>query len=99
MWWPVDTEWVSAASDAVVSRETHTNSECVPTVVPKLAEAPQAASEVVQPRPPDSSCTEWFGMEVTGGSPPADSDSIVNPDVLLTAIYVTTEVSEKWDGD
>ena len=47
----VDTEWVSAASDAVVSRETHKKSECVPTVVPKLAAAPQAASEVIQPRP------------------------------------------------
>ena len=43
----VDTEWVSAASDAVVSRGTHKNSECVPTVVPKLAVAPQSASEVV----------------------------------------------------
>ena len=54
----VDTEWVSVASDAVVSRETHKNSECVPTVVPKLAAAPQAASEVIQPRPPDSGCTD-----------------------------------------
>ena len=54
----VDTERVSTASDAVVSRETHKNSECVPTVVPKLATAPQAASEVVQPRPPDSGCTD-----------------------------------------
>ena len=40
----MDTKRVSAASDAVVSRETHKNSECVPTVVPKLAAAPQAAS-------------------------------------------------------
>ena len=54
----VDTEWVSAASDAVVSRETHKNSECVLTVVPKLAAARQAASEVVQSRPPDSGCTD-----------------------------------------
>ena len=54
----VDTERVSAASDAVVSRVTHTNSECVQTVVPKFAAAPQAASEVVQPRPPDSGCTD-----------------------------------------
>ena len=44
--------------DAVVSRETHKNSECVPKVVPKLAVAPQAAPEVVQPRPPDSGCTD-----------------------------------------
>ena len=54
----VDAERVSAASDAVVSRETHKYTECVPTVVPKLAAAPQAASEVVQPRPPDSGCTD-----------------------------------------
>ena len=54
----VDTEWVSAASDTVVSRETHKKSECVPTVVPKLAAAPQATSEVIQPRPPDSGCTD-----------------------------------------
>ena len=54
----VDTEWVSAASDAVVSRETHKNPGCVPTVMPKLAAAPQAASEVIQPRPPDFGCTD-----------------------------------------
>ena len=54
----VDTDRVSAASDAVVSRETHKNSECVPTVVPKLAAASQAASEVVQPRLPYSGCTD-----------------------------------------
>ena len=49
----VDTRQVSAASDTVVSRKIHRKSECVPTVVPKLAAAPQAASEVVQPRPRD----------------------------------------------
>ena len=54
----VDTERVSAASDAVVSQDTHMTSVRVPTVVPKLAAAPQAASEVVQPRPPDSGCTD-----------------------------------------
>ena len=36
------------------------------------------------------------GMEVTGGSPPAVSDISVDPDVLQTAISVTTQVSEKW---
>ena len=107
---------MSAASDAVVSRETHKNSECVPTVVPKLAAAPQAASKIVQPRPPDSGCTdllppvdeylEWLGlytpdavesgMEVAGGSPPAEIDISVNPDMLPTATSVTTEVSEEW---
>ena len=58
----VDTEWVSAASDAVVSRETHNNSECVPTVVPKLAAAPQATSEAIQPIPPDSGCTDLLPL-------------------------------------
>ena len=52
----VDTRQVSVASDTVVSRKIHRKSECVPTVVPKLAAAPQAASEVVQPRPRDYGC-------------------------------------------
>ena len=54
----VDTERVSASSDAVVSRETHKNSECVPIVVPKLVVAPQATSKVNQPRPPESGFTD-----------------------------------------
>ena len=81
--------------------------------MPKLAAAPQAASEVVQPRPRDSCCMDLLppvgecleslgidtpdavvsGMEVAGGSPTAVS---VGPDVLQTAVSVTTEVSEKW---
>ena len=109
----VDTERVSAASDAVVSRETRKISEGVPTVVPKLAAAPQAASEVTQLRPPESGCTDLLppvddcresgtpdavesGMEVAGGIPPAEIDISVNPDMLLTATSVTTEVSEEW---
>ena len=51
----VDTKRVSTASDK--------NSECVPTVVPKLAAVRQAASEVVQPRPPDSA----GGLTPAGG--------------------------------
>ena len=110
----VDTRQVSAASDAVVSREIHRKSECLPTVVPTLAAAPQATSEVVQPRPRDYGCTDLLppvgecleslgidtsgesGMEVAGGSPPADMDISVVPDVLQTAISVTTEMSERW---
>ena len=107
---------VSAASDTVVSRKIHRKSKCVPTVVPKLAAAPQAASEVVQPRPRDYGCTyllplvgEWLeslgidtldaggsGMEVAGGSPPAVMDISLVPDVLQTAVSVTTEMSERW---
>ena len=90
----VDTRQVSAASDTEVSREKHRKSECIPTVVPKLAVAPQAASEVGQPRPRDSGCMDLLppvgecleslgmdtlddvvsGVEVAGGSPPADID-------------------------
>ena len=36
------------------------------------------------------------GMEATGGSPPAVTDISVDTDVLQTAIYVTTQVSDKW---
>ena len=112
----VDTRQVSAASDTVVSRAIHRKSECIPTVVPKLAAAPQAASEVIQPRPRDSGCMDLLppvgecleslgmdtpdavasGMEVAGGSPPADIDISRGPDVLQTAASVMAVVSEKW---
>ena len=112
----VDTRQVSAASDTVVSREMHRKVECVPTVVPTLATAPQAASEVVQPRTRDYVCTDLLppvgecleslridtsdagesGMEVAGRNPPADMDISVVPDVLQTAVSVTTEMSEQW---
>ena len=36
------------------------------------------------------------GMEMAGGSPPAEVDIGVGPDVLPTAVSVTTQVSEKW---
>ena len=112
----VDIRQVSDVSDTVVSREIHRRSECIPAVVPKLAAAPQAALEVVQPRPRDSGymdllppvgeCLESLGMdppdavvsgmEVPGGSPPADIDISGGPDVLQTAVSVTEVVSEKW---
>ena len=47
----VDTRPVSSASDTAVSRKIRRKSECVTTVGPKLAAAPQAAYEVVQLRP------------------------------------------------
>ena len=43
-----------------------------------------------------TSDTVESGMEITGGSPPAVFDISVGPDVPLTAISVTTVVSEKW---
>ena len=36
------------------------------------------------------------GMEMAGGSPPAEVDISVGPDVLPTAISMTTVVLEKW---
>ena len=36
---------------------------------------------------------------MAGGSPPAEIDISVNPDMLPTATSVTTEVSEGCDGD
>ena len=36
------------------------------------------------------------GMEMAGGSPPAEFEISVGPDVILTATSVTTAVSEMW---
>ena len=52
----VDTRQVPAASDTVVVSGIHIMSECIPTVTPKLAVAPQAASEVDQTRPRGYCC-------------------------------------------
>ena len=112
----VDTRQVSAASDAVVVSGIHMMSECFPTVTPKLAAAPQAASEVDQTRPRGYCCMNLLppvgesiesldvdtpdavasGKETTGGSSKVGSDICVVPDVLQTAVSVTTVVSEKW---
>ena len=56
--------------------------------------------------PPVGECQELLGidtpdagesgMEMAGGSPPADMDISVVPDVLQTAVSVTAVVSEKW---
>ena len=54
----MDTRQVSAASDTVGVRVIHMKLNCIPTVVPKLAAAPQATSEVVQTRPRDSCCMD-----------------------------------------
>ena len=75
--------------------------------MPTLAAGPQTASEVVQPRPRDYGCTdllppvgeclESLGIDTPdAGSPPADMDISVVPDVPQTAVSVTTEMSERW---
>ena len=80
----VDTRQVSAASDTVISRKIHGKSECILTVVPKLAAAPQAASEVVQPRPRDYGYTDSL--------PPVDqcldSPRIDPPDAVVSRMKV-----------
>ena len=90
-------------------------SECILTVVPKLAVAPQAACEVVQMRPRGYCCMDLLppvgesiesldvdapdavasGKETADGSSKVGSDICVVPDVLQTAVSVTTVVSEK----
>ena len=96
----VDARQVSAAPDTVVSRKIHRKSECVTTVVPKLAAAPQAAYEVVQPRPPDygyadslplgSGCLDSARIDTPEGSPPAEINISRSPDRLQTEISVTS---------
>ena len=68
----VDTRQVPAASDTVVVSGIHTMSECIPTVTPKLAAAPQAACEVDQTRPRGYCCMNLL--------PPVD-ESIESLDV------------------
>ena len=52
----VDTRQVSIASETDVVSGIHMMSECIPTVTPKLAAAPQAASEVARTRPQGYCC-------------------------------------------
>ena len=91
-------------------------SECIPTVMPKLAAAPQAASEVARMRPRGYCCMNLLlpvgesvesldvyapdamasVKETAGGSSKVGSDICVVPDMLQTAVSVTTVVTEKW---
>ena len=80
----VDIRPVSAASDTVVSRKIHRKSECVTTVVPKLAAAPQAAYEVVQPRPRDYGYTD----SLPPGSGCLDSPRIDTPEATVSSMEV-----------
>ena len=81
----VDIRPVSAASDTVVSRKIHRNSECVTIVVPKLAAAPQAAYEVVQPIPRDYGYTD----SLPPGSGCLDSPRIDTPDGMVSRMEMT----------
>ena len=57
----------AVASDTVVSQKIHRKSECVTTVVPKLAAAPQADNEVVQLRPPTTHSLRGAGVSTRPG--------------------------------
>ena len=96
----VDARQMTTASETVVSRKIHRKSECVTTVVPNLAAAPQADYEVVQPRPPDygytdslplgSGCLESPRIDTPEGSPPAEIKISRSPDRLQTEISATS---------
>ena len=77
----VDIRQVSTSSDTVFSRKIHRKSECVTTVVPKLAAAPQAAYEVVQPRPRDYD-------SLPPGSGCLDSPKIDTPEAAVSSMEV-----------
>ena len=100
VWTADNTVAADAASDTLVSRKKHRKSESVTTVVPGLAPAPQAAYEVVQPRPPDYSYTDSLPLgsgclvsprfDTLEGSPPAEINISRSPDSLHTEISVTS---------
>ena len=103
----VDTRQVSAASDTVGFRAIHMKSECIPTVVPKLAAVPQAASEVIQTRPRDScrmdllppvgECIESLGIDtldaVVSGMKVASGSSTADSDISVGPDVLQTAVS------
>ena len=94
----VDARQMSTASETIVSWKIHRKSECVTTVVPKLAAAPQADYEVVQPRPPSnrdslplgSGCLESPRIDTPEGSLPAEIKMSRSPDRLQTEISTTS---------
>ena len=102
----VDTRRISIAQDPDVVSGIHVIPDCVPAVMPMLAVAPQAASEVAQTRPrgdcsmnlllPVDGSIEPFERAPAGGSSEVGRDVCVVPDLLQTAVSVTTVVSEKW---
>ena len=103
----VDNRQVSAASDTVGVSGIHMTSECILTVMPKLASAPQAASEVVQTRPRGYCCMDLLppvgeGIEsldvdapdaVASGKEAAGGSSKVGSDSCMVPDVLQTAVS------
>ena len=77
----VDTRRISIAQDTdVVIGGIYVMPDCIPAVMPMLAAAPQAASDVAQTRP-RGDCSMNFLLPVDGSIEPLDDDA---PDVLST---------------
>ena len=76
----VDARQVSIALDTDVVSGMHMMSDCIPTVTPQLAAAPQAASEVAQTRPRGYCCMNLI-PPVDGSIESLDVDA---PDVLAS---------------
>ena len=75
----VDTRRISIAQDTDVVSGIHVMPDCIPAVMPMLAAAPQAASEVAQTRP-RGDCSVNLLLPVDGSIEPLDDDA---PDVLV----------------
>ena len=102
----VDTRQVSAASDTVGVSGIYMTSECIPTVMPKLAAAPQAASEIVQ-RPRGYCCMDLLSQvgesiesldvdapdAVASGKEAAGGSSKVGSDICVVPDVLQTAVS------
>ena len=95
-----------------VHRKSECVPTVVPTLAAALQTASEVVQPrprdygCTDPLPPVGECLKSLGIdtpdakaseiEVAGGIPPADMDIYVVPDVLRTAVSLTTVVSEKW---
>ena len=70
----VDTIRISIAQDTDVVSGIYVMPDCIPAVVPMLAAAPQAASEVAHTRP-RGDCSVNFLLLVDGSIEPLDDDA------------------------
>ena len=90
----VDTRRISIAQDTDVVSGIYVIPDCIPAVVPMLAAAPQAASEVTQTRP-RGDCSVNFLLPVDGSLEPLDDDV---PDVLSSG-RKTDGISSEFGSD
>ena len=86
----VDTRRISIAQDPDVVSGIHVMPDCVPAVMPMLAAAPQAASEVAQTRP-RGDCSINLLLPVDGSIEPLDDDA---PQVLSSGREPVQKLAE-----